>query len=170
MPGWLDALKGAGGGINGAALETGPSGGFMSRMGQMMPGMINRMGQNYGDQSMMGAMKGAAQFAPQPTMGGRMGGKPMPRAGMPTPNMPPSMPPPQGGMPNIVQGPDNFTSMPGMQPSMPAGIPASPLGMPSGFRNPMDPNNSMGGRMQPQGGGIFDMYRQMQQRMPQRQY
>lgn len=113
-------------------MNSGPSSGFMSRMKQNMPGMINAVGSQYG-----GAASGASKLA-----GGMMGNrmKPPQRPGVN----------PSQGMPN---NPMSGINVAPSQPPVPIGGPPSMMG--SGFMNPNMAPQIMGS---PDMGGLWGNY------------
>lgn len=155
------------------AIGTGPSQGFMSRMGGQMPGMLNSFAQSFGG-DMSGAAKGSAALlgAPRrkkvlpggtaPTMGGGQSPNMIPQGGM------------GGGQPNMVRMPDYFNRTfgrgrntgitGGMSPGFQSGVPSgmNPISkthvMPQtggGYMAPLPPPD--GGLQYNRGGGGFQM-------------
>lgn len=137
-----------------SGINTGPSQGFMSRMGNAVPGAINTMAQNYGNPSMRGGVQQAGNAF------GMMPRRPIPQS----PNM--TMPPLSGGMfpqaepvgiqiPNtdgMVQGPRQIDLTNMFGPGRNTGI-AGGMG---GYGMQMPPQK--GGL---QAGPLFQNYRRM---------
>jgi hypothetical protein len=149
------------------AVKTGPS--FMSRLGGQMPGMVNSLAQNYGDQSMAETVRGSSsllgkQKAPQrpKTLGmpSQLPGQQVPVGGLSVPQAP------AGNMwSNMSPG---VTSGLGSMFSGGGGINTGPSNMGVVGQGGLGPIEYMGQPMPQfggQGGGLFDTYNRMRDRV-----